>query len=64
MANAAAVFRSMAKLGKSVSSIQFVNNQVADNSYQGMFITAVIGKLNIEKRERIYKPRPRTYNDI
>ena len=55
MANAAAVFRSMAKLGKSVSSIaQFVNNQVADNSYQGMFITAVIGKLNIEKREIEY----------
>ena len=55
MANAAAVFRSMAKLEKSVSSIaQFVNNQVADNSYQGMFITAVIGKLNIEKREIEY----------
>ena len=52
MANAAAVFRSMAKLKKSVSSIaQFVNNQVADNSYQGMFITAVIGKLNIEKKK-------------
>ena len=55
MANAAAVFRSMAKLEKPVSSIaQFVNNQVADNSYQGMFITAVIGKLNIEKREIEY----------
>jgi len=55
MANAAAVFRSMAKLEKSVSSIaQFVNNQVADNSYQGMFITAVIGKLNIEKKEIEY----------
>ena len=55
MANAAAVFRSMAKLEKSVSSIaQFVNNQVADNSYQGMFITAVIGKLDIEKKEIEY----------
>ena len=55
MANAAAVFRSMAKLEKSVSSIaQFVNNQVADNSYQGMFITAVIGKLNIETNEVEY----------
>ena len=55
MANAAAVFRSMAKLEKSVSSIaQFVNNQVADNSYQGMFITAVIGKFNIEKKEIEY----------
>jgi adenylate cyclase len=49
MANAAAVFRSMARLEKPVSTIaKFINNQVADSSYQGMFITAVIGKLNIE----------------
>ena len=55
MANAAAVFRSMAKLEKSVSTIaKFINNQVADNSYQGMFITAVIGKLNIEEKEIEY----------
>ncbi|MGL3827903.1 CHASE2 domain-containing protein [Candidatus Pelagibacter communis] len=55
MANAAAVFRSMAKLEKSVSSIaQFVNNQVANNSYQGMFITAVIGKFNIDNKEIEY----------
>ena len=55
MANAAAVFRSMAKLEKSVSTIaKFINNQVAENSYQGMFITAVIGKLNIAKKEVEY----------
>ena len=55
MANAAAVFRSMAKLEKSVSTIaKFINNQVADNSYQGMFITAVIGKLNIAEKEIEY----------
>ena len=45
----------MAKLEKSVSTIaKFINNQVADNSYQGMFITAVIGKLNIEEKEIEY----------
>ncbi|MDB3932516.1 CHASE2 domain-containing protein [Candidatus Pelagibacter sp.] len=55
MANAAAVFRSMAKLEKSVSTIaKFINNQVAENSYQGMFITAVIGKLNITEKEVEY----------
>ena len=55
MANAAAVFRSMAKLEKPVSTIaRFVNNQVADSSYQGMFITAVIGKLNIEEKSIEY----------
>ena len=55
MANAAAVFRSMAKLEKSVSTIaKFINNQVAENSYQGMFITAVIGKLNIAEKEVEY----------
>ena len=51
MANAAAVFRSMAKLEKPVSTIaKFVNNQVADSSYQGMFITAVIGKFNLKEK--------------
>ncbi len=55
MANAAAVFRSMARLEKPVSTIaKFINNQVADSSYQGMFITAVIGKLNIETNEVEY----------
>ena len=55
MANAAAVFRSMAKLDKSVSTIaKFVNNQVADSSYQGMFITAVIGKFNLKDKSIEY----------
>ena len=55
MANAAAVFRSMAKLEKPVSTIaRFINNQVADASYQGMFITAVIGKLNIDEKSIEY----------
>jgi len=48
MANAASVFRSMVKLEKPISTIaRFINNQVADSSYQGMFITAVIGKYNL-----------------
>jgi len=55
MANAAAVFRSMAKLDKPVSTIaKFVNNQVADSSYQGMFITAVIGKFNLKDKSIEY----------
>ena len=55
MANAAAVFRSMAKLEKPVSTIaKFVNNQVADSSYQGMFITAVIGKFNLKDKSIEY----------
>lgn len=52
MANAAAVFRSLTRLKMSVSSIAFnMNNQVADSSYQGMFITAVIGKANTQTKE-------------
>ena len=55
MANAAAVFRSMAKLEKPVSTIaKFVNNQVAYSSYQGMFITAVIGKFNLKDKSIEY----------
>ena len=55
MANAAAVFRSMAKLEKPVATIaKFVNNQVADSSYQGMFITAVIGKFNLKEKNIEY----------
>ena len=55
MANVAAVFRSLAKLEKPVSTIsRYVNNQVSDSSYQGMFITAVIGKINIQKKEIEY----------
>ena len=52
MANASSVFRSLAKLEKPVSTIsRYVNNQVSDSSYQGMFITAVIGKINLKKQE-------------
>jgi adenylate cyclase len=52
MANAASVFRSFAKLKKSVSEIaMYVNNQVADSSFQGMFITAIIGKINTQTNE-------------
>ena len=55
MANASSVFRSLAKLEKPVSTIaRYVNNQVSDSSYQGMFITAVIGKINIQKKEVEY----------
>jgi len=55
MANASSVFRSLAKLEKPVSTIaRYVNNQVSDSSYQGMFITAVIGKINIKKQEVEY----------
>ena len=55
MANASSVFRSLAKLEKPVSTIsRYVNNQVSDSSYQGMFITAVIGKINIQKKEIEY----------
>ena len=55
MANASSVFRSLAKLEKPLSTIaRYVNNQVSDSSYQGMFITAVIGKINIKKKEIEY----------
>ena len=55
MANASSVFRSLAKLEKPISTIaRYVNNQVSDSSYQGMFITAVIGKINIQKKEIEY----------
>jgi len=29
----------------------FINNQVKDSSYQAMFITAILGKIDIEKKE-------------
>ena len=52
MANAAAVFRSLAKMNSSVAKTAlFINNQVKDSSYQSMFITAILGRLNIEKKE-------------
>ncbi len=55
MANAASVFRSLAKMNSSLSkTAMYINNQVKDSSYQSMFITAVIGKINIEKKEMKY----------
>ena len=52
MANAAAVFRSLAKMNASVSKTAlYINNQVKDSSYQSMFITVILGRLNIEKKE-------------
>ena len=52
MANAAAVFRSLAKMNSSVSKTAlYINNQVKDSSYQAMFITAILGRINLEKKE-------------
>ncbi len=52
MANAAAVFRSLAKMESSISKTAlYMNNQVKDSSYQAMFITIILGKINLEKKE-------------
>ena len=52
MANAAAVFRSLAKMNSSVAKTAlYMNNQVKDSSYQAMFITVIMGRLNLEKKE-------------
>jgi len=52
MANASAVFRSLAKMNSSVSKTAlYINNQVKDSSYQAMFITAILGRINLEKKE-------------
>ena len=52
MANAAAVFRSLAKMNSSVAKTAlYINNQVKDSSYQSMFITAILGRINIDKKE-------------
>ena len=29
----------------------YMNNQVKDSSYQSMFITAILGRINLEKKE-------------
>jgi adenylate cyclase len=55
MANAASVFRSLTKMNASVATTaRYINNQVNDSSYQGMFITAVIGKINIKTKMMEY----------
>tara|TARA_B100001057_G_scaffold152368_1_gene152417 strand:+ start:907 stop:2910 length:2004 start_codon:yes stop_codon:yes gene_type:complete len=52
MANAAAVFRSLAKMESSVSKTAlYMNNQVKDASYQAMFITVILGKIDLKKKE-------------
>ncbi len=52
MANAAAVFRSLVKMESSIAKTAlYMNNQVKDSSYQAMFITVILGKINLEKKE-------------
>lgn len=52
MANAAAVFRSLVKMNSSVGKTAlYMNNQVKDSSYQAMFITVILGKINLKKKE-------------
>ncbi len=52
MANAAAVFRSLSKMESSVAKTAlYMNNQVKDASYQAMFITVILGKINLKKKE-------------
>ena len=52
MANASSVFKSFSKLKFPINQLaQNINNQVKESSYKGMFITAVIGKLNISSKE-------------
>ena len=52
MANASSVFKSFSKLKFPINQLaQNINNQVKESSYKGMFITAVIGKLNISSKD-------------
>jgi CHASE2 domain-containing sensor protein len=52
MANAASVFRSLAKMDSSVAKTAlYMNNQVKDSSYQAMFITVILGRINLEKKQ-------------
>ena len=52
MANASSVFKSFSKLKFPINQLaQNINNQVKESSYKGMFITAVIGKLNVSSKE-------------
>jgi adenylate cyclase len=55
MASASAVFKSLAKTNVPISNISLrMNNQISESSYQGMFITAVIGKVNLETGDMEY----------
>ena len=52
MANASSVFKSFSKLKFPINQLaQNINNQIKESSYKGMFITAVIGKLNVSSKE-------------
>jgi adenylate cyclase len=55
MASASAVFKSLAKTNVPISNISLrMNNQVSESSYQGMFITAVIGRINLKTGDMEY----------
>ena len=52
MANASSVFKALSKLNFDLNQLVMnINNQVKESSYQGMFITAVIGKINLKTSE-------------
>ena len=52
MANASSVFKTLSKLNFDLNQLVMnINNQVKESSYQGMFITAVIGKINLKTSE-------------
>ena len=52
MANASSVFKALSKLNFDLNKLVMnINNQVKESSYQGMFITAVIGKINLKTNE-------------
>ena len=52
MANASSLFKALSKLTFDLSKLVMnINNQVKESSYKGMFITAVIGKIDLKTNE-------------
>ena len=52
MANASSLFKALSKLNFDLNKLVMnINNQVKESSYKGMFITAVIGKINTKTME-------------
>ncbi|MEL0125505.1 MAG: PP2C family protein-serine/threonine phosphatase [Alphaproteobacteria bacterium] len=52
MANASSLFKALSKLNFDLNKLVMnINNQVKDSSYKGMFITAVIGKIDLKTNE-------------
>ncbi|MDC0558013.1 CHASE2 domain-containing protein [Candidatus Pelagibacter ubique] len=52
MANASSIFKTLSKLNFDLNQLVMnINNQVKESSYQGMFITAVIGRINLKSNE-------------